>query len=90
MHDMPMNLSLRRNSKRLDAIVDEFLDSYVSWREACEDVRAAYERWGTSKPPQRTLAFGWYRAALDREEHAARVHSDLAARLSQRPQAGHR
>ena len=84
-----MNWSLSRSSK-LDAIGDEFLDSYESWREACENVRAAYERWATSKPTQRTLAFGWYREALDREEHAAQVHSKLAARLSQRPQAGHR
>jgi hypothetical protein len=80
-----MNWSLRRSSKGLDASGDELLESYVSWREACENVRAAYERWGTSKPPQRTLAFGWYREALDREEHAARVHSKLAAQLGQRP-----
>jgi hypothetical protein len=85
-----MTWSLKRSSKRLDAIVDEFLESYVSWREACEDVCAAYERWGTSKPTQRTLAFGWYRAALDREEDAALVHSKFAARLSQRLQTGHR
>jgi hypothetical protein len=77
-----MNWSLRRRSKRVDAIDDQFLESYVSWREACHDVRAAYDRWGTSKPPQRPLAFGWYRAALDREEHTARVHSKLAAQLS--------
>jgi uncharacterized protein YqiB (DUF1249 family) len=79
-----MNLSLRRSSRRLDALVDEFLESYVSWREACENVRAAYERWGTSKPPERSLAFGWYRAALDREECAAQVHSRLVAQLSRR------
>jgi hypothetical protein len=85
-----MNWSLKRSSARPKAIGDELMESYVCWREACEDVRAAYERWGTSKPPQRTLAFGWYRAALDREEHAARVHSNLAMRLSQRPQRGHR
>jgi hypothetical protein len=85
-----MNWSLRRRSKRLDATGDELLESYVSWREACEDVRAAYERWGISKPPQRTLAFGRYRAALDREEHTARLHSKLAAQLSQPPRTGRR
>jgi hypothetical protein len=81
-HQAAMNWSLRRSPQRLDALGDEFLESYVSWREACEEVRAAYQRWGASKPPQRTLAFGWYRAALDREERAAQVHSKLVARLS--------
>lgn len=85
-----MSWSPRRSSKRLDAIRNEFLESDVSWREACENVRAAYERWGASKPPQRTLAFAWYREALDREEHAAQVRSKLAAQLGQRPQTGHR
>lgn len=85
-----MNWSLKRSSKRLDAIVDEFVESYVSWREACEDVRAAYERWSASNPPQRTLAYDWYRSALDREEDAARVHSRLAARLRRQPKAEHR
>ena len=85
-----MNWLLKRSAKRLDAIVDEFVESYVSWREACEEVRAAYERWGTSNPPQRTLAYDWYRAALDREEDAARVHSRLATRLRRQPQAEHR
>jgi hypothetical protein len=62
-------------------LVDAFLDSYVSWREACEEVLSAYERWGNSQLPQRTLAFTRYRSALDREEHAAQVYSDRAGRL---------
>jgi hypothetical protein len=65
----------------LESIVDEFLESYVRWREACEDVRAAYEGWGTCRPPQRLLGFNWYRAALDREEAAARLHSKRVDRL---------
>ena len=85
-----MTWSPKRRSKRLDAVVDEFVESYVCWREACEDVRAAYQRWATTSPPQRTLAYDWYRAALDREEDAAQVHSKLAARLRRRPQTEHR
>jgi hypothetical protein len=65
----------------LASIVDEFLDSYARWREACEDVRAAYKCWGTCRPPQRLLGFNCYRAALDREEAAARVHSTRVDRL---------
>ena len=54
--------------------VDEFLNSWVCWREACEDVRGSYERWRNCDAPQRGLAFASYRAALDREDQAARVH----------------
>jgi hypothetical protein len=57
------------------SLVDEFLDSWARWREACEDIRSAHERWGNCETPQRGLAFASYRAALDREEHAARVYS---------------
>lgn len=57
---------------------EAFIESYVCWREACEDVRAAYGHWGSCKPPQRGLAFDSYLAALDREEEAARIHSDRA------------
>jgi hypothetical protein len=69
------------SAKPSDSIVDEFVDSYVSWREACEDVRAAYKLWDSCKPPQRTLGFKWYRAALDREEYAARLHSHRVEQL---------
>jgi hypothetical protein len=67
---------------RQPLLADEFLDSWVSWREACEDVRSAYERWGKCETPQRGLAFACYRAALDREDHAATVHSVWTDRLN--------
>jgi hypothetical protein len=63
---------------RRSAVADEFLESYVCWREACEDVRGAYRRWANSTRRQRGLAYAAYRAALDREEYASRVHSDRA------------
>jgi hypothetical protein len=78
-------LEKRRPSE--SAVADDFLDSYVCWREACHDVRSAYQRWGKCEPPERALAFGSYRAALDREEHAARVHLDQTERLRARAQA---
>jgi hypothetical protein len=67
--------------RSLESIVDELLDSYLRWREACEDVRAAYESWRTCDPQHRLLGFDWYRAALDREEEAACVHSNRVDRL---------
>jgi hypothetical protein len=57
------------------ALVDEFLESYVVWRESCEAVSAAYERWGTCEPALRGAAFESYLAALNWEELAAQVHA---------------
>ena len=63
------------------ALADGFVDSWVSWREASDDVRAAYRWWSECARPQRALAFAGYRAALDREQHAAGIHSDWAERV---------
>jgi hypothetical protein len=67
--------------KPADWIVDQFLESYVRWREACEEVRAAYELWHKCTPSHRTVGFKTYLAALDREELAACVHSSRAEDL---------
>jgi hypothetical protein len=64
-----------------ERVVDEFLETWICWREACEEVRAAYARWAQSEAQQRDLAFACYRAALDREDQAARVHSIWTDRL---------
>jgi hypothetical protein len=68
-------------SERPEIVVDEFLETWICWREACGDVRAAYARWTESNAEQRDLAFAGYRAALDREDQAARVHSLWTERL---------
>ena len=68
-------------TERRSALADAFVDSRVSWREASEDVRAAYRWWTECARPQRGLAFAAYRAALDREQHAASIHSDWAERV---------
>ena len=65
----------------MEFLVDEFLETWIYWREACGDVRAAYLRWAQSDAEQRDLAFAGYRAALDREDQAARVHSIWTERL---------
>jgi hypothetical protein len=66
---------------RRSALAEAFVDSWVSWREASEDVRLAYRWWSECPRPERAVAFGGYRAALDREQHAASVHSDCAERI---------
>ena len=74
--------------KRRSASADEFIESYVCWREACEDVRTAYQRWASCKQGERGLGFAAYRAALEREEHASSIHSVRAQRLSATPLCG--
>jgi hypothetical protein len=68
-------------AKQFPRLTDDFLESYARWRETCEEVRLAYQRWANSTLPQRGLAFAAYRAALDREELAARLSSISAERL---------
>jgi hypothetical protein len=63
------------------SVTDEFLESYVCWREACESVRTAHEHWAQCEPHRRRVAFESYRAALDSEERAARTYCDWTERL---------
>jgi hypothetical protein len=57
-------------------VVDELLESYVSWREECEAVRIAYRLWVDSGPVDCRLAYAAYLEALDQEEYAARAYAD--------------
>jgi hypothetical protein len=69
------------HAERVSSLIDEFLESYLYWRDAAADVHSAYQCWGACDPPQRVLGFESYRAALDREEHAASVHCASTERL---------
>jgi hypothetical protein len=66
----------------LTHLVDEMIDGYVSWREACAAVDMAYENWNRAARGDGGLAFSAYQAALDREEHAAVMYRDLAERIA--------
>jgi transcription initiation factor TFIIIB Brf1 subunit/transcription initiation factor TFIIB len=63
-------------------VIDDLLEGYVSWREACQSVRLAYERWMASDRGEHGLAYAGYLAALDREERAARTYADHIARVT--------
>jgi hypothetical protein len=67
-----------------DRLIDTYIESYVEWREGCADLYWAYRSWTLSEPPDRDLAFLAYRAALDREEKAARVYELAAGQLARR------
>jgi hypothetical protein len=61
---------------------DALLEGYVCWREASEAVRTSYDRWRGGQRSDRRLAFAAYRAALDQEEHAARMFRERAELVS--------
>jgi hypothetical protein len=60
--------------------IDELLEGYVSWREECQAVWLAYERWIASARGDRGLAHAAYLAALDREEQAACTYAHYVER----------
>jgi hypothetical protein len=62
--------------------VDELIDDYVSWREACTAVAVSYENWRCSGRPDKKLAFSGYVAALDREEQAATAYQLALAQVT--------
>jgi hypothetical protein len=53
------------------ALVDEIMDCYVTWRERSVAVEAAFESWRKAGRDERDLAFEDYLESLDREERAA-------------------
>jgi hypothetical protein len=61
--------------------VDALLERYVAWREECETVWQAYQRWVDADRHERWLAHAGYLAALDREERAARTYADHIERV---------
>jgi hypothetical protein len=64
-------------------LVDKLMDAYVSWREACLQVSDAYGSWASETGMSATVAFGSYKAALDREEIAAEAYACLVRRAGQ-------
>ncbi|MBV8217968.1 MAG: hypothetical protein JO325_05870 [Solirubrobacterales bacterium] len=72
----------RPNTRVSDWLVDEYVESYVRWREESIAVHAAYERCQRAERSDRALAFAACAAALDREECAARTLAECADRIS--------
>ena len=71
--------------------VDDLVESYVVWREACEQVATAYAWWAAASAEDRGVAFDVYRSALEREDRAASAHRDAVRRLGvNRAAAGRR
>jgi len=62
--------------------VDDMMDDYVSWRDACGAVAVSYENWKCSDRTDDGLAFSVYVAALDREEQAATAYERAVAQVA--------
>jgi hypothetical protein len=66
-----MNHQLRKQ------LVDETMDAYVAWREACAAVWEAYERWSRPRSAEAQFAFWEYQSALHGEETAAQAYGKV-------------
>jgi hypothetical protein len=64
------------------SLVDDFVESYVCWREAAVAAKEAYEHWAGVDRDHQAAAFAAYRAALDGEEAAARDHRTCTERIA--------
>jgi hypothetical protein len=62
--------------------------AYGEWRRECIAVRDAYRRWATASTVEEHVAFDAYRAAVDREEHAAWRYAQLVRDVAQPRQIG--
>jgi hypothetical protein len=72
--ERPMKLTRRKFDRR---IVDEAFEAYLQWRGECIALERAYGLWSSAAPREARGAFWGYRAALEREEHAARRYGRL-------------
>jgi hypothetical protein len=68
---------------RQQQLVDEAVLAYVAWREESATVWAAYGHWSSAAADDASRAHAAYRAALDREETAARVYASLIEQVSE-------
>jgi hypothetical protein len=66
--------------------VDDVIERYVYWRAACAGVDSAYAAWHAARRGERRLAGAAYVAALDREQHAALVYSQMVESVAGFPE----
>jgi hypothetical protein len=83
-----MGVNAKKRSLHQKQIVDDAVISYVEWREECMDVRNAYGWWASAPLEDVRRAHAAYRAALDREEAAAKVYAGLMKRVGQLVETG--
>src|SRR4051812_15755980 len=62
-----------------EALVNDAMAAYVTWREASLLVREAYGRWHAAGRDERRFAFAGYRRALEGEEYVAARYARVLA-----------
>jgi hypothetical protein len=62
--------------------LDDLVDDYVRWREACARVSAASEKWKCAPRDGQRLAFSEYLVSLDCEQEAAMLYQRTVERLA--------
>src|SRR4051794_26030116 len=67
--------------------IDDLMDCYVAWREACYAVDLAYQRWVEATTDESGSFYSAYGAALDREERASLTYADHISRFRPAPPA---
>ena len=83
-----MRLKRPRRSARRRALIDGTVAAYSQWRGECVAVRNAYRRWVAASEAREPFAFYDYKAALDREEHAASRYARMMRRAGRFPETG--
>ena len=63
-------------------LVGDAVDAYLDWREECDAVWEASDRWAHASATDAPTAVSAYLTALDREEHAANVYADAITRIA--------
>jgi hypothetical protein len=69
-------------AQRDKRLVDEAMEAYVAWREACIWVSEAFLVWSRRCGFNADVAFGGYTAALDHEERTAACYARVLERVS--------
>jgi hypothetical protein len=83
-----MSVNAKKRSLHHKQIVDDAVISYVEWREESTEVWTAYGSWASAPPEDVRCAHAAYRAALDREEAAAKVYAGLIKRVGDLVETG--
>jgi hypothetical protein len=83
-----MSMKANKPSLHQKQMVDDAVIGYVEWREECMEVWNAYGWWASAPPEDVRRAHAAYRAALDREEAAAKVYAGLMKRLGDLVETG--
>jgi len=63
-----------------ERLVDQLVEAYVDWREACARLDDAYRFWAGESAGRGRVAFGSYVAALDAEERSAELYAVIVRR----------